>query len=551
MSSATPPFFTTDINNDFLRKYQPDMIPALSAGYVMLTLFEFLEKLDNRTTRWTSKQDESAHYQRVKQLNKENMRKYLAQYLCRGKIGVGYGMRAVERTLTSDYYDVLIIASPEINKDVIDDSGSEGSVTSNMDSQPPEQRLRELAAEAELPPVAVPGDYESDEPEVPGDYLDLEGMEDEEDSEEEDYQGRPGPAWRPEPKGRNNAAQIRNLKKQKDDSAEIRKIKLQSVMGFLIVQKGECSFRPNDYAVNLICVKDGAEPGTGQLLIGLYLYTILKRPPPVQLGLLELAGGYYNISGLCLYSKFGFVPNMDFSVSGCFDYPGNMPMILDFNRYNVQSIRDAKNIVCAIVAGDKYHQGFKLPICNVKKNQSVVVALREYNRLIDYIRPPPFPNIGFNSFDRFCSRHPDLDLINSQTGTAYESKIYTDVVPDLITVMETGGVLSPDQEEFVRIISSVAPNATGLKFKGFNNRYRQALMDYSALCAKMFKVPVINEAPVNETEKQNKDMERQKLSKQSKSKTAKQSKSKTAKQSKSKTAKQSKSKTAKQSKGKT
>lgn len=494
MSGVTPPFFTTKINNEFLSKYQPDMIPALSAGYVILTLFEFLEKLDNRTTRWTSKQDESAHYRRVKQLNKENMRKYLAQYLCRGKIGVGYGMRAVERTLTSDYYDVLIIASPEINKDVIDNSSSDGSVTSNMDSQPPEQRLRELAAEAELPPVAVPGDSESDEPEVSGDYLDLDGLED-----EEGLVKRPDPAWRPELKGNDKAAQIRNLKKQKDDSTEIRKIKLQSVMGFLIVQKGECSFRPDDYAVNLICVKDGAKPGTGQLLIGLYLYTILKRPKPVQLGLLELAGGYYNMSGLCLYSKFGFVPNMDLSVRGCFDYPGNMPMMLDFNRYDVKSIRDAKNIVCAIVAGDKYHPGFKHPICNVKKNQSALVALREYNRLIDYIRPAPFPDIGYTSFDRFCSRHPDLDLINSQTRTNYESKIYTDIVPDLINVMETGGVLTPEQEEFVRIISSVAPNATGLKFKGFNNRYRQALIDYKALCAKKFNVPVIGEAKHNPT----------------------------------------------------
>jgi hypothetical protein len=539
MPSATLPFFTSKINKKFRRTYPPGLVPALDTGYVILTLFEFLEKLDARTTRWTSKQAENTHYQRVKVKNKDNMRKYLAQYLCRGKIGVGYGIRAVERSLISDDYDILIIASPDINKDVIvddDDSDSEGSVTSNTDSQSPSGRLRELKAEAALAPLGVPSDYEPEDSDVhddPVDSNDYFDLEDSEESEDEDSQGRPGPAWRPDPKGKDKAAQIRSLKKQKDDSVAIRKIKLQSVMGFLIVQKGECAAYPKDYAVNLICVKDGAKGGTGQLLIGLYLYTILTRAKTtghLQLGLLELAGGYYNIAGLCLYSKFGFVPAIGMAVPRCFDYPGNMPMELHFNTYpNISTLEDAANIVCSIVAGDKYHPGFKLPICNVKDlvKQNALIALREYDRLIEYRKRPPYPNIDRSLFDSMCSRHPDLDLINGQAGSEFENKVYGTLVPDLIRDMESVDPvtlqpnvnLDENDKEFLRIISSVGPLVPR---RYIQRRFREALMDFNALCIKLFTPQTVGKPQI--TNKTSSDKNK-KSSGQSKRKTLQPNKS--------------------------
>ena len=249
------------------------------------------------------------------------------------------------------------------------------------------------------------------------------------------------------------------------------------------------------------------------------------------MGLLELAGGYYNIAGLCLYSKFGFVPAIGMAVPRCFNTPGNMPMELHFSRYpKISTLEDARNVVCSIVAGDKYHPGFKLPICNVKTNQSALIALREYDRLIEYLKRPPYPNIGRNYFNSICSGKPDLDLINSQMGTVFEKKVYGTLIPDLIRDMESVDPvtlkpnvnLDENDKEFIRIISSVGPNVPRHYIQ---RRFRQALIDYDALCVKMFKPPSIRNAPVKgktsptqskKSSKQNKKKTSQKKSKQTK-----------------------------------
>ena len=47
------------------------------------------------------------------------------------------------------------------------------------------------------------------------------------------------------------------------------------IVGFMIVSRGKCKIFPNDYILNLICTNMS---GVGSILIGLYLYTILKHP---------------------------------------------------------------------------------------------------------------------------------------------------------------------------------------------------------------------------------------------------------------------------------
>ena len=548
MSKAPiPPFFTSAINKEFIERFkQPQIPPQVQTQlrinvpaiweYQVLTLFEFLEKLDNRTTRSTrrTQQQLDAHYQDVKVKNRTKMKEFMAQYLCRGKIGLRYGVQAVERALKHDDYDVLIITNKEIEEDVdLEYGDSQESVTSNFDSQPPDQRLLDLADEMTFPAVAVPDQDDSQGPDdsqdpddspgpddsqdpddSPGpddsrqtgmyEDIDLEDDEDSDDSEgsydsESSYDSEGSdahaPLFRPESTGKGRHADLRKWKKQKDDSKAIREKKMRSVVGFLIVQRGECESFPDDYAVNLICVKDDAVAGTGPLLIGLYLYTILERVRTnghLQLGLLELAGGYYNIAGLCLYSKFGFAPEIRMATHGCFPHPGNMPMSLHFpSKYRVgpidtiQKLDNAKDIVCNIFAGEKYHPGFKLPICKVRTNQFALIALREYNRLIDYRKPYPYPNIGIDSFTAMCSNKPELDLINSQIGTAFEIKIYNTLVPGLIDDMESFPpvTLNKHDLEFIRIITSVGPNVPRSKIR---MRYIQARKDYNKLCVEMF-----------------------------------------------------------------
>jgi hypothetical protein len=84
-----PPFFTTDINNEFLSRFKNPQVraqvqvPAIEE-YEVLTLFEFLEKLDNRTTSSTRSISKDQHYQSIKVKNRSKMKEFLSQYLCKG-----------------------------------------------------------------------------------------------------------------------------------------------------------------------------------------------------------------------------------------------------------------------------------------------------------------------------------------------------------------------------------------------------------------------------------------------------------------------------------
>jgi hypothetical protein len=61
------------------------------------------------------------------------------------------------------------------------------------------------------------------------------------------------------------------------DSISIDVIK-DNVVGFIIVERGECKFFPFAYSINLICANNEKFPSPGTLLMGLYLYTILTHP---------------------------------------------------------------------------------------------------------------------------------------------------------------------------------------------------------------------------------------------------------------------------------
>ncbi len=116
----------------------------------------------------------------------------------------------------------------------------------------------------------------------------------------------------------------------------------------------------------------------------------------------------------------------------------------------------------------------------------MLIALREYNRLLEYRSSK---RIDKNTFRSYCSRKPELDLINSMFGTAFETRIHS-FVRDLIDDMESvnPATLQPNvnldanDNEFIRIISRVGPGPN------IQNRYIQANADYRELCVKMFPV---------------------------------------------------------------
>lgn len=112
--------------------------------------------------------------------------------------------------------------------------------------------------------------------------------------------------------------------------------KIKYVLGFIIVEKGECKDYPEEYCVNLICAR--AEPQykkfrgdpyelervKGSLLMGAYLYCLKKHGK--QMGILELADGYNNVSGFISYTKMGFAVDKPLYNYNCFGDCANLPM---------------------------------------------------------------------------------------------------------------------------------------------------------------------------------------------------------------------------------
>jgi hypothetical protein len=225
--------------------------------------------------------------------------------------------------------------------------------------------------------------------------------------------------------------------------------KLDTIAGFIIVELGECKMYKNAYSIKLICTnKKIAVKGIGSILMGAYLYSILSHPQtnnntnyePLPNGIgryegnqftsseplnsiqhvavLELANGYINAGGLCMYEKFGFKydPDMygtrsdnnnsnanannrgmyglkknaplietrrprpstpavtmeDLTASSkkhCFYDLHNIPMKIDFNTHPSYLSVDKKKLIIDIVSGisnDETRTIIKSKICNSK-----------------------------------------------------------------------------------------------------------------------------------------------------------------------------------------
>jgi hypothetical protein len=242
------------------------------------------------------------------------------------------------------------------------------------------------------------------------------------------------------------------------DAPLLRKLKINSIVALMIVQKGECTKMPEAFALNLLCVKKGSFEGCGALLMGLYLYTILCRSLqsgfPLQPGLLELARGFYNLEGLCLYSKFGFDHDPNLLGPDCFYDAGNMPMDLDFEFApyggfdafgKLDGIAIARKLVAIVVGTDRGH---KLPICNRRdpKIQYVLSSLKEFERYLAYLLDG---KIDVDKLQELCKNNVGTELMFMTDNVPK----FNSLIPGLITGLESVNPPSPHIQGFVDAVN--------------------------------------------------------------------------------------------------
>lgn len=117
-------------------------------------------------------------------------------------------------------------------------------------------------------------------------------------------------------------------------------------LSFILIEKGACLKMSEMYVLSLFC----SNQSIGNLAFQLYIFTILYKYVIRQqhdiVGLLDVAYGYTNISGFCLYSKYGFRENGDLFTKNeeyCFDDIMNLPMIFEPSKF-IEKYKKEKNI---------------------------------------------------------------------------------------------------------------------------------------------------------------------------------------------------------------
>jgi len=127
--------------------------------------------------------------------------------------------------------------------------------------------------------------------------------------------------------------------------------KSRHILGFVIVEKGECRKMPTTYSIQLICTRSKndfkqysydainkvpRERSRAAILLGAYLYC--GKVYGQTHGILELADGYYNTAGFFAYSKQGFVKDTTLFGRDCFPSYENLPMSVELSKYSYPQI---------------------------------------------------------------------------------------------------------------------------------------------------------------------------------------------------------------------
>lgn len=148
-------------------------------------------------------------------------------------------------------------------------------------------------------------------------------------------------------------------------------LKYNKIQGFMIVERGECQTYPDNYCVNLICTKSSV----GNILMALYIYIIIQRDDIInKIGLLELANAYYNVGGLCLYTKYGFKFDPHLSNEICYPhFTPNLPMIANIEEYGESKEDKTSRLMSILKTGSGSFE--KPSICSVRGNKQKLLGL--------------------------------------------------------------------------------------------------------------------------------------------------------------------------------
>ena len=398
-------FFRKDILDNFTKNIMLQ-IPAEKKESHPLSSFklynadDILENIGQRGTFKTRFTEQSPEYQELRGHNMDKLINFLSSKICED-IGPSYAKTAVEKAISLKSknidFDIIVLSSKNIEAmGLTDDEEDEYHDTQQTQDSQQTQDTQ--------------------------DSQDTQSSQESNDSQSSQESNES--AYFPKSSG--------------EDSTDINDIltyRLSGVVGFIIVELGECKMFPYGYSINLICTNKKAPAGSGSILMGLYLYTILshpdnidKNPPQIpngkgvlniveteekfettfntnepltnvqHFGILELASAYANAGGLCMYEKFGFQYDESMYGPQCFEDFLNLPMIIDFKTkpgYMELTDEQKRQKVINISAGTD--KGFpKSKICSVRdfdktatgklvetKNQTLLGYLKSLKILMD------------------------------------------------------------------------------------------------------------------------------------------------------------------------
>ena len=104
-------------------------------------------------------------------------------------------------------------------------------------------------------------------------------------------------------------------------------------VAFGIIQWSECKMKPDIPALKIICALPG---GYGDIIMYSYIYCLKKYG--LSQGILELSEHFDNMSGLCLYNKYGFKEDMEMKNFMCFPEVGTLPMSSDVDEISFDKL---------------------------------------------------------------------------------------------------------------------------------------------------------------------------------------------------------------------